>query len=163
MTGGKRSIRTLGPGKFRFLVKASNNNGVWNEEGTQLEFSIAPAYYQSTWFRLACAVPLRDPQGKIVKWYGELTDIEERKRAEDERERLRRLEGCLSCYSASSLDQEIRMHAVFRLSRCEFGVFDAAVFIQPNEDSQGPLGEDTAILIAAIGVHSFERQSLEIT
>ena len=46
----------LKPGKFRFLVTASNNNGVWNEEGSQLEFSIAPAYYQMTWFRLACAI-----------------------------------------------------------------------------------------------------------
>jgi PAS domain S-box-containing protein len=196
----------LGPGAFRFRVKASNNNGVWNEEGTELLFSIAPAYYQTTWFRIASAVllgtliwigfvlharrvrreetrlrnvieglptlafsvypdgsldlvnqrwldyfgvgagaqslrdfrsalhpadaeahlrkwqaalaggepfenesrhrnaageyrwflvravPLRDADGKIVRWNGTLTDIEERKRAEDERERLRRLE-----------------------------------------------------------------------
>jgi PAS domain S-box-containing protein len=200
----------LGPGKFRFLVKASNNNGVWNETGTQLEFSIAPAYFQTLWFRLLCAVlllgliwsglqlrdrrlrreekrlreviegiptmafsvhpsgvpdlvnprwleytglsanaqdgrgwesaihpddaeahlgkwraalasgdpfenearhrsaqgeyrwflvravPLRDKQGRIMKWYGTLTDIEERKRAEEERERLRRLEAQLA-------------------------------------------------------------------
>jgi len=37
------------------------------------------------WF-LARAVPLRDEQGQILKWYGILTDITERKRAE---ERLR--------------------------------------------------------------------------
>jgi PAS domain S-box-containing protein len=43
------------------------------------------------WF-LVRAVPLRDAQGRIVKWYGTLTDIEERKRAEEERERLRQLE-----------------------------------------------------------------------
>ena len=30
------------PGKLRFLVKASNNDGVWNEAGATLEFSIAP-------------------------------------------------------------------------------------------------------------------------
>jgi PAS domain S-box-containing protein len=47
------------------------------------------------WF-LVRAVPLRDKQGKIVKWYGTLTDIEERKRAEEERERLRRLEAQLA-------------------------------------------------------------------
>jgi PAS domain S-box-containing protein len=196
----------LGPGKFRFFVKASNNNGVWNEKGAQLLFSIAPAAYQTSWFRLACGallgtlvwlgfalhtrrvrreeqrlrnvieglptlafsvypdgsldlvnqrwrdyfgvapgahslrdfrpalhpadvethlskwqaalasgepfenearhrssageyrwflvrtVPLRDADGKIMRWNGTLTDIEERKRAEDARERLRRLE-----------------------------------------------------------------------
>jgi PAS domain S-box-containing protein len=200
----------LGPGKFRFLVTASNSNGVWNEKGAQLLFSIAPAYYQTNWFRLACAallgalawggfqlhtrrvrreetrlrnvfeglptlafsvypdgsldlvnqrwldyfgvvagaqnlrawrsalhpddaeahirkwlaalasgepfenearhrsaageyrwflvraVPLRDAHGRVLKWHGTLTDIEERKRAEDERERLRRLEAQLA-------------------------------------------------------------------
>jgi signal transduction histidine kinase len=40
----------LGPGTYRFRVAASNNSGVWNEAGTTLEFSIAPAYYQTLWF-----------------------------------------------------------------------------------------------------------------
>jgi PAS domain S-box-containing protein len=39
------------------------------------------------WF-LVRAVPFRDKQGKMVKWYGTLTDIEDRKRAEEERETL---------------------------------------------------------------------------
>jgi signal transduction histidine kinase/ligand-binding sensor domain-containing protein len=43
----------LGPGRYQFSVVASNNDGVWNEAGTSLDFSIAPAYYQTTWFRLA--------------------------------------------------------------------------------------------------------------
>ena len=43
---------------------------------------------QYRWF-LARAVPLRDQRGKIVKWYGISTDIEDRKRAEEEREKLR--------------------------------------------------------------------------
>ena len=47
------------------------------------------------WF-LVRGVPLRDPQGKIVQWYGTLTDIEDRKRAEQEREKLRQLEATLA-------------------------------------------------------------------
>ncbi|MBV9929186.1 MAG: PAS domain-containing protein [Acidobacteria bacterium] len=197
----------LPPGNYRFRVTAANNSGVWNEEGALLDFSIDPAFYQTTWFRVLCAltflallwaayrlrvrqleqrerkfreaietmpamafitkpdgyrtfvnrrwldytglgveqavglgwqaavhpedlervrdrwraslatgeplelelrfrraadgqyrwfltraVPLRDKGGKIVKWYGVTTDIEDRKRAEEERERLRRLE-----------------------------------------------------------------------
>jgi len=35
------------------------------------------------WFLLR-AVPLRDEQGRVVKWYGTTTDIDDRKRAEDE-------------------------------------------------------------------------------
>jgi ligand-binding sensor domain-containing protein/signal transduction histidine kinase len=44
----------LSPGDYRFRVSASNNSGVWNEAGTSFAFSIAPAYYQTTWFRLSC-------------------------------------------------------------------------------------------------------------
>jgi PAS domain S-box-containing protein len=200
----------LPPGNYRFRVIASNNDGVWNEEGATLAFSVAAAWYQTWWFRgvslaaflallwalyqwriqqvqrqekqlrdvidtmpalafsrspdgknewvnrrwveysglspeassgsgwrsmvhpddldehekkwqrslasgdpfenearrrsasgeyrwfLVRAVPLRDAHGNIVKWYGTLTDIEERKKAEQERERLRQLEADLA-------------------------------------------------------------------
>ena len=46
----------LPPKKYRFRVIACNNDGVWNETGASLEFSILPAYYQTAWFRLLCAV-----------------------------------------------------------------------------------------------------------
>jgi PAS domain S-box-containing protein len=201
----------LGPGKYRFRVIASNNGGVWNEQSATLDFAIAPAYWQTDWFRALCVlaflalvygayqfrvrqlrrqekklrdvvetiptfawtalpdgsvdfinhhwveytglstektmgagwkaaihpadlplyverrrasvasgepfelevrfrraadgeyrwflsrgVPLRDSGGKIVKWYGTSTDIEDRRRAEHERERLRQLEADLA-------------------------------------------------------------------
>jgi len=41
-------------------------------------------------------VPLRDGSRNIVKWYGTAVDIEERKRAEEEREKLRQAEGELA-------------------------------------------------------------------
>jgi len=44
----------LKPRNYHFRVRASNNNGVWNETGDSLDFSIAPAYYQTTWFVLSC-------------------------------------------------------------------------------------------------------------
>jgi signal transduction histidine kinase len=37
-------------------VLACNNSGVWNEEGDFLDFSIAPAFYQRTSFRVLCFV-----------------------------------------------------------------------------------------------------------
>jgi signal transduction histidine kinase/ligand-binding sensor domain-containing protein len=46
----------LRPGDYRFHVAAANNSGVWNEQGDVLEFSIAPAYYQTNAFRVMCAV-----------------------------------------------------------------------------------------------------------
>lgn len=44
----------LGPGQYRFRVIASNDGGVWNEEGAALDFSIAPTWYQTTSFRILC-------------------------------------------------------------------------------------------------------------
>jgi signal transduction histidine kinase/ligand-binding sensor domain-containing protein len=46
----------LVPGNYHFRVTASNNSGVWNEEGAVLDFSIAPAYYQTTWFQAMVAI-----------------------------------------------------------------------------------------------------------
>jgi len=48
----------LSPRTYRFRVIACNNSGVWNETGTFLDFSIAPAYYQTAWFRLAVGAAL---------------------------------------------------------------------------------------------------------
>jgi PAS domain S-box-containing protein len=46
----------LDPGKYRFRVIASNNDGVWNEEGAAIAFSVAAAWYQTFWFRAVSAV-----------------------------------------------------------------------------------------------------------
>jgi len=58
------------------------------------------------WFLVRC-VPLRDQQRKIVKWYGTLTDIEDRKRAEQEREKLRELEADLAHINRVSMMGEM--------------------------------------------------------
>ena len=42
----------LRPGNYRFRVKGCNNDGVWNEVGATLNFSILPAWYQTIWFRM---------------------------------------------------------------------------------------------------------------
>jgi PAS domain S-box-containing protein len=201
----------LGPGSYRFRLVASNSEGLWNGPETAIALNVAPAYYQTYWFRLSCfaafiallwalhrwrihqlrgqekrlrdvvetipamtftalsngsctfvnkrwteytglsveqssgagwqsavhaedharysenwgisvatgqifedearfrragdggyrwflvrGVPLRGQHGNIVNWYGTLTDIEDRKRAEQEREKLRQLEDDLA-------------------------------------------------------------------
>jgi PAS domain S-box-containing protein len=211
----------ISPRHYRFRVVACNNSGVWNEEGASLDFAIAPAYYQTNWFRALCVivfvtllwawyqwriqqlrrqekqlrdvintvpanvwstlpdgavdfvnqrwqdltglpredalrwdweavvhpddrtrfiadwraavnsgqpmdteirvrradkeyrwwfirnVPLRDARGKIVKWYGTGVDIEDRKRAEQERERLRQLQADLAHVNRVSMLGEL--------------------------------------------------------
>ena len=40
----------LGPGSYRFRVIAANEDGVWNETGATLAFTIPPSFIQSRWF-----------------------------------------------------------------------------------------------------------------
>jgi PAS domain S-box-containing protein len=58
------------------------------------------------WF-LARGVPLRDKRGKILRWYGILADIEDRKRAEEAREKLRQLEADLAHINRVSMMGEL--------------------------------------------------------
>lgn len=40
----------LAPGEYTLRVKASNNDGVWNEEGASLALAITPPFWETTWF-----------------------------------------------------------------------------------------------------------------
>jgi signal transduction histidine kinase/ligand-binding sensor domain-containing protein/DNA-binding response OmpR family regulator len=55
--GTRRSAfyTTLPPGNYTFRVKASNNDGVWNERGAVLKISLPPRFHQTWWFYLLCA------------------------------------------------------------------------------------------------------------
>jgi signal transduction histidine kinase/ligand-binding sensor domain-containing protein len=83
----------LGPGDYRFEVMAANEDGVWSGAPASLSFHIAPAFYQTLWFKLACAALLA---GAVYMLYLRrmhyLTErVIERMRARlDERERIAR-------------------------------------------------------------------------
>lgn len=42
----------LDPGSYVFHVKASNNDGVWNQSGTSITIIITPPFWQTWWFKL---------------------------------------------------------------------------------------------------------------
>ena len=48
----------LPPGSYKFRVIACNNSGVWNQAGAVLNFRIAPAYYQTDWFKFLCVAAI---------------------------------------------------------------------------------------------------------
>jgi len=65
--GGRRSASytSLPPGDYVFQVIASNNDGLWNEEGARLSFRVRPFFYQTTWFYLAIALLLAGAAGAV--------------------------------------------------------------------------------------------------
>jgi signal transduction histidine kinase len=48
----------LGPGSYALHVTASNNDGVWNDAGATLPFTVAPAWFQTPLFRVFVALLL---------------------------------------------------------------------------------------------------------
>jgi signal transduction histidine kinase len=46
----------LPPGNYSFSVIACNSDGVWSDSPTTFHFSVTPALYQTTWFRLLLVV-----------------------------------------------------------------------------------------------------------
>jgi ligand-binding sensor domain-containing protein/signal transduction histidine kinase len=41
----------LAPGHYQFKVLAANSDGLWNDLGASLGFTVLPAWYQAAWFR----------------------------------------------------------------------------------------------------------------
>jgi len=46
----------LDPGDYIFRVIASNNDGIWNEEGDSIKITITPPWWETLWFRIIMAV-----------------------------------------------------------------------------------------------------------
>jgi hypothetical protein len=46
------------PGRYRFEVVASNEDGVWSERGAALDFRLRPSFHQTVWFRAGCLAAL---------------------------------------------------------------------------------------------------------
>ncbi|HTB81242.1 MAG TPA: two-component regulator propeller domain-containing protein [Opitutaceae bacterium] len=47
------SYSRLPAGHYRFRVSACNGDGIWNETGATLGFTVAPFFWQTWWFRLS--------------------------------------------------------------------------------------------------------------
>lgn len=51
-TQRKATYTNLDPGTYTFRVKASNNDEIWNTQGTSLILIIKPPFWKTLWFRL---------------------------------------------------------------------------------------------------------------
>lgn len=55
-TGEPVTYRNLAPGHYHFSVGVSDTNGVWSGKVANVDFRILPAWYQTYWFYIFCAV-----------------------------------------------------------------------------------------------------------
>lgn len=84
----------LPPGRYEFRVIACNNDGVWNEAGASVRFSVLPHVWQTWWFRLVTGVGLLVGVGWVVRAASvrrlrrKLHRLEEQHAVEKERTRI---------------------------------------------------------------------------
>lgn len=51
-TKHEATFTNLNPGVYTFMVKGSNNDGVWNENGVSIKVIIPPPFWQTVWFKV---------------------------------------------------------------------------------------------------------------
>jgi len=88
------SYTNLPPGQYQLRVIASNNDGVWNEDGASYSVYLEPHFYQTRWFLALCCLlgvatiagayglrvrQLKQRQALLIRMVAERTkDLEER-------------------------------------------------------------------------------------
>jgi ligand-binding sensor domain-containing protein/signal transduction histidine kinase/DNA-binding response OmpR family regulator len=80
----KASYTNVSPGHYVFRVKASNNDGVWNENGYAINITITPPFWATLWFRLLVLIAFGTA---VVLFYRfkrklEIQKLEEQKKEE---------------------------------------------------------------------------------
>ena len=76
------------PGEYTFKVTACNSDGVWNDAGTGVAFTLLPHWWQTWWFRAAAIAALSTTLAGLVRY-----DTRRRMRRKMERlERQRAIE-----------------------------------------------------------------------
>jgi PAS domain S-box-containing protein len=69
----------LGPGSYRFRLVASNTEGLWNGPETAIALNVAPAYYQTYWFRSSCTAVFVGLLWALYRWRIHQLKIQEKR------------------------------------------------------------------------------------
>ena len=54
----RATYTNLPPGEYQFRVKASNDDGCWNEEGASMKITVLPPFWKTWWFRALLALAM---------------------------------------------------------------------------------------------------------
>jgi ligand-binding sensor domain-containing protein/signal transduction histidine kinase/DNA-binding response OmpR family regulator len=83
-TERKASYTNIDPGEYIFRVKASNNDGLWNEKGAEVKIYIKPPFWSTWWFRSIIVIILLTSIYMILNFRRafELRILEEKKNEE---------------------------------------------------------------------------------
>jgi len=72
----------LNPGEYVFHVKGTNNDGIWNEEGTSLKIIITPLWWQTTLFKIYIIILILGIAGLI--YYNKINALKKKHLLQEE-------------------------------------------------------------------------------
>jgi ligand-binding sensor domain-containing protein/signal transduction histidine kinase/DNA-binding response OmpR family regulator len=85
----RASYTNLAPGNYTFRVKASNNDGIWNEHGPSIVITITPPFWETWWFRTLAFILL---VSIILRVYRFKRKLEWRKLEEQKKEEMHQVQ-----------------------------------------------------------------------
>ncbi|MCD8167452.1 MAG: ATP-binding protein [Bacteroides sp.] len=59
------------PGEYRFIVRGSNNDGIWNEQGAFVDITIAPPFWKTDWAYLLYTLLVASVIAFIIRYFSE--------------------------------------------------------------------------------------------
>lgn len=72
----------LNPGEYIFKVKGSNNDGVWNEAGSNMKITITPPFWKTIWFKGFTLTAIAGVIGSVYR--NKLNQLNKDKNAQEE-------------------------------------------------------------------------------
>ncbi len=107
----RASYTNLPPGKYQFLLRAANSDGIWSEEEMLVSFVIHPPYWQTSWFRFLMLLLLAAIAYAIVYNRLQQRRLKEEKKLAEQQTRYKSL-------FLANMSHEIRtpMNAIIGLS-----------------------------------------------
>ena len=149
------SYNNLPGGDYTLRIKASNNDGVWNNEGVVIHIKIIPPFWKTSWFYIACIllgafivyfyIKIREQKLKAEK------HVLEQKVAERTSELQEKNKDILSSIQYAKRIQEAILPPVEEITKHFTNSF---VFYQPKDIVSGDfywfgVKKDKCILVAA--------------
>lgn len=135
----------LDPGEYTFKVMASNNDGIWNENGVHLKIIISPPFWQTKWFYALCILVFISSIYTYIKTR-ELKLKKENKLLEDKvaqrTEEIEKINNVLFKKNrdiTDSINYAKRIQESFLLPEHEFKKFfkDSFIFFKPKDIVSG--------------------------
>ena len=159
--GGDRRVANytnLAPGTYRFRVVARHGDGVWGEEGPSLALTLEPRFFQTGWFKVACALGLalaiglahRLRVGRLKHRERELTSLVERRTRSLQEEKERAEQAGREAAEANAFKSEMLGIAAHDLRNPLTVIMGSAELMGSDADASSRVGR---------GAHAIHRSA----